>query len=146
MPVHLSAAPQHGSSAGPAEPRKGLVLTAGGARGAYQAGVLQRIAEIPYLRERPPPFRVVTGASAGAINGAFLAATGGDGFGGCTLRLSRMWSDIQVQEVFRTDAVALARGALQWLRDFSLGWLLGAGTVQALFDASPLHEIGRAHV
>ena len=54
----------------------GLVLTAGGARGAYQAGVLERISELPTLRGRPSPFRIVAGASAGAINGAMLAARG----------------------------------------------------------------------
>ena len=51
----------------------GLVLTAGGARGAYQAGVLRRIGELPSLRGRASPFAIVTGASAGAINGMFLA-------------------------------------------------------------------------
>ena len=52
----------------------GLVLTAGGARGAYQAGVLKRVGEIPALQNRPSPFQIVAGASAGAINGAILAA------------------------------------------------------------------------
>ena len=47
----------------------GLVLTAGGARGAYQAGVLRRIGELPRLRDGPSPFAIVAGASAGAING-----------------------------------------------------------------------------
>ena len=52
----------------------GLVLTAGGARGAYQAGVLKRLSELPALRDRPSPFAIVAGASAGAINGTMLAA------------------------------------------------------------------------
>ena len=51
----------------------GLVLTAGGARGAYQAGVLKRIAQFPALHDQPSPFAIVTGASAGAINGAVIA-------------------------------------------------------------------------
>src|SRR5687768_11164845 len=46
----------------------GLVLTAGGARGAYQAGVLKRLGEIPRLKGKPSPFSIITGASAGAIN------------------------------------------------------------------------------
>ena len=50
----------------------GLVLTAGGARGAYQAGVLKRIGELPSLAGRPSPFPIVTGASAGAINGTAI--------------------------------------------------------------------------
>src|SRR5258706_197203 len=52
----------------------GLVLTAGGARGAYQAGVLKRLSEQPALRDRPSPFAIIAGSSAGAINGALLAA------------------------------------------------------------------------
>ena len=52
----------------------GLVLTAGGARGAYQAGVLKRIGELAGLRSGPSPFPIVTGASAGAINGSLVAA------------------------------------------------------------------------
>jgi predicted acylesterase/phospholipase RssA len=47
----------------------GLVLTAGGARGAYQAGVLRRIGELPGVRDGPLPFRIIAGASAGAIKG-----------------------------------------------------------------------------
>ena len=60
----------------------GLVLTAGGARGAYQAGVLKRIGEIPALRSRPSPFRIIAGASAGAINGTMMAAGAADPRGG----------------------------------------------------------------
>ena len=52
----------------------GLVLTAGGARGAYQAGVLKRIGEMPVFDGQPSPFAIVAGASAGAINGSLLAA------------------------------------------------------------------------
>ena len=48
----------------------GLVLTAGGACGAYQAGALKRIGEMPAFAEGPSPFAIVTDASAGAINGA----------------------------------------------------------------------------
>ena len=52
----------------------GLVMTGGGARGAYQAGVLQRIGEIKRIRTRGNPFAIVGGSSAGAINGGALAA------------------------------------------------------------------------
>ena len=51
----------------------GLVLTAGGARGAYQAGVLKRLGEVPGLRDRPSPFAVVAGASAGTRTFVLLA-------------------------------------------------------------------------
>ena len=71
----------------------GLVLTAGGARGAYQAGVLKRIGELPSLRGKPAPFRIITGASAGAINGAAIASLSGN-FYDATQMLARLWSEL----------------------------------------------------
>ena len=119
----------------------GLVLTAGGARGAYQAGVLKRIGELPVFRRRPSPFAIVSGASAGAINGSMIAATSAD-FAAGTRRLAALWSNLCVKNVFRADVVALGRGGAQWARDLALGGMLGGGTVQSLLDASPL----RAHI
>jgi NTE family protein len=115
----------------------GLVLTAGGARGAYQAGVLKRIGEIPAFRAGPSPFAVVTGASAGAINGAAVAA-GAAGFHEVTQQLAALWSELQVEQVFRTDALSLGWGALGLLRDMVLGGFLGRTITQALFDTAPL--------
>jgi NTE family protein len=118
----------------------GLVLTAGGARGAYQAGVLKRIGEIPALREAPSPFSIVTGASAGAINGAAVAA-GSSSFHEATGQLAAMWCQLEVEQVFRTDALSLGRGALGMLRDLVLGRLLGRTVTQALFDTAPFREL-----
>lgn len=118
----------------------GLVLTAGGARGAYQAGVLKRIGEIPALREAPSPFSIVTGASAGAINGAAVAA-GSSSFHEATQQLAAMWCQLQVEQVFRTDALSLGLGAFGMLRDLVLGGLLGRTVTQALFDTAPLREL-----
>lgn len=118
----------------------GLVLTAGGARGAYQAGVLKRLGEIPSLREGPSPFRIVAGASAGAINGAMLAGRGGP-FGDATRELARVWAELEVHQVFRTDALSLSLGGLALLRDFTLGSVLGGAGVRSLFDATPLHAL-----
>ncbi len=56
----------------------GLVMTGGGARGAYQAGVLKRIGELKRARTQGNPFPIIGGASAGAINGAALATGCGD--------------------------------------------------------------------
>jgi NTE family protein len=119
----------------------GLVLTAGGARGAYQAGVLKRIGEIPALRGRAAPFSIIAGASAGAINGAMVGATSADIHSG-TQRLADLWSDLSVHNVFRSDALSLGCGGMRWLRDLALGGLIGGGTVPSLLDASPL----RAHI
>src|SRR5262245_42656470 len=113
----------------------GLVLTAGGARGAYQAGVLQRIGEIPWLRDRPSPFSIVAGASAGAINGSLLAARGAR-LGEATREIARLWCELRVDKVFRTDARALACTGCSLARDFVLGGLLGHTRTTALFDTS----------
>jgi NTE family protein len=123
----------------------GLVLTAGGARGAYQAGVLKRLGEIPAFADRPSPFPIVAGASAGAINGAMIAAGSAD-FGATTRRLAELWSNLRVSDVFRTDLVALGMGAARWLRDLSLGGVLGGGGACALLDATPLDAFLSGHL
>ncbi len=118
----------------------GLVLTAGGARGAYQAGVLKRLGELPAFAGRPSPFPIVVGASAGAINGTMIAAGSGD-FGAATRRLAELWANLRVHDVFRTDLLALGMGAARWLRDLSLGGVIGGGGATALLDASPLDAL-----
>jgi NTE family protein len=123
----------------------GLVLTAGGARGAYQAGVLKRIGEIPALRNSPSPFAIVAGASAGAINGTMIAA-GSAGFRPATRRLAGLWGNLSVEQVFRTDVAALGQIGLRLVRDLALGGLIGGGTTHSLFDASPLRELLRENL
>ena len=120
---------------------RGLVLMAGGARGAYQAGVLKRISELASLRGGPSPFAIVAGASAGAINGTMLAAHSADFVEGTTL-MAQLWSELEVGHVFRTDAASLTVGGLRWLRDLSLGGLVSAGPgARSLLDATPLREL-----
>jgi len=120
---------------------RGLVLMAGGARGAYQAGVLKRISELASLRGGPSPFAIVAGASAGAINGTMLAAHSADFVEGTAL-MAQLWSELEVAHVFRTDEASLAVGGLRWLRDLSLGGLVSAGPgARSLLDATPLREL-----
>lgn len=123
----------------------GLVLTAGGARGAYQAGVLKRVGEIPALRNRPSPFPIITGASAGAINGAGIAAYGSN-FGEGTTRLAQLWSQLLFTDVIRTDFRALGANGIKLLLDLLLGGAIGAGRVEALFDSSPLRGFLTQHL
>jgi len=123
----------------------GLTLTAGGARGAYQAGVLKRIGELPGLRDGASPFAIVTGASAGAINGAAVAAGSAD-FRDATARLARLWAQLEVGQVFRTDAWSLAVGALGLVRDMALGGLLGHTVTASLFDTMPLQAFLERHL
>jgi NTE family protein len=121
----------------------GLVLTAGGARGAYQAGVLKRIAELPRLRGRPCPFPIVSGASAGAINGALLAAKAAR-FDLAASELACVWSGLRVERIFRTDARALLCTSLGLVRDFLAGGRTGATVTQGLLDTAPLEELLRS--
>jgi NTE family protein len=118
----------------------GLVLTAGGARGAYQAGVLKRLGEIPALADGPSPFAIVAGASAGAINGAMLAA-GGATFREATSEVARLWSELRVDQVFRTDLLTLGLGAAGLVRDLLFGGLFGTTVTGSFVDAAPLRAL-----
>ena len=122
--------------------RLGLVLTAGGARGAYQAGVLRRIAEIPALRGRANPFAIVTGASAGAINGSAVAAYGNSFTQGMEL-LAGLWARLHAADVYRTDLLSLGGNGLKLLLDMAVGHFIGAGRVEALVDTAPLRALLR---
>jgi len=117
----------------------GLVMTGGGARGAYQAGVLKRIGEIPRVRSHGNPFPIIGGASAGAINGAALAV-GSNNFAAAAERLVQVWSHIDPSHIFRCDALSQARNSLTWIVDLSFGGILGGGNAQSLLDAAPLHS------
>ena len=121
----------------------GLVLTAGGARGAYQAGVLRRIAEFPSLKDGPSPFAVITGASAGAINGTALAARAAD-FGDAGVDIARLWSELNVEKVFRSDIPSLVTTGALLARDLVLGGILGSTVTHGFFDTSPLEAMMEA--
>lgn len=122
-----------------------LVLTAGGARGAYQAGVMKRISEIPALARSPAPFSIITGASAGAINGATIASQHQD-FTASAQQLVKLWSNLSAKDVYRTDPFAMLGNAGRMALDFTLGGLIGAGRVQSLVDSSPLYRFLGQHL
>lgn len=123
----------------------GLVMTGGGARGAYQAGVLKRIGEIKRVRARGNPFPIVGAASAGAINGAALAA-GSDNFSLVTALIARLWSGLQPSDIFRCDVLSQAANSFAWILDLSFGAILGGGNAHSLIDATPLQHFLRTHV
>jgi NTE family protein len=123
----------------------GLVMTGGGARGAYQAGVLKRIGEIKRVRAHGNPFPIIGGASAGAINCAGLAA-GSDDFSLATRTIARLWSGLQPSDVFRCDVFSHAANSLIWLADLSFGAILGGGNAHSLIDATPLRHFLNTHL
>src|SRR4051812_38827381 len=92
--------------------RTGLVLTSGGARGAYQAGVLKAIGE--FMPKGSQPFPILAGVSAGSINSGYLAAGARD-FAGATRNLADLWQGLQPRDVFHTDTMTLSRVGFQWM-------------------------------
>ena len=123
----------------------GLVMTGGGARGAYQAGVLKRIGEIKRVQTHGNPFPIIEGASAGAINGFALAA-GSDDFALVTKVIARLWSGLTPSDIFRCDVLSQTRNSLTWMLDLSFGGFIGGGHARSLLDATPLRRFLNAHV
>jgi NTE family protein len=120
------------------ENREALVLAGGGARGAYQVGVLGAIAEwLP--PDAPCPFEVLVGTSAGALNAAALAARA-ENFRSAVKVLEDVWSRFHVEQVVRADPATMLRAGLHWLLSVaSGGWLLPPP--RSLLDTSPLREL-----
>jgi NTE family protein len=123
----------------------GLVMTGGGARGAYQAGVLKRIGELRSVQEHGNPFPIIGGSSPGAVNGCGLAV-GCDEFSLATRVLARLWAELRPSDIFRCDAFAQARNSLTWIMDLSFGAVLGGGNARSLLDATPLRHFLNAHL
>ena len=121
----------------------GLVLSGGGARGAYQVGVLKALAEL-LPRDGPVPFGVVCGTSAGAITAAVVAAHAAQ-FRAGVINLERVWRNFHVEQVFRADARSMLRSGIHWaLAILSGGWLVPPP--RSLFDNTPLRELLERHV
>jgi NTE family protein len=123
----------------------GLAMTGGGARGAYQAGVLKRIGEIKRIQTDGNPFPIIGGASAGAINGSAVAAGAGE-FGEATAVLAQLWATLRPSDVFRCDLMSQTRNSLIWIMDLSFGGVLGGGNARSLLDATPLQYFLAKHL
>src|SRR4029079_3626279 len=90
-----------------------LVLSGGGARAAYQAGVLRAVAGI-LGKGRARPFPIICGTSAGAIHDAALA-TEADDFRRGVAQLVRWWRRIGVADVYHGDLGTLSRHGMRFL-------------------------------
>jgi len=121
----------------------GLVMSGGGARGAYQVGVLRAIARF-LPRRAPIPFRVICGTSAGSINAASLASHAQD-FQYGVARLARIWGNLRTSDVYRSDFLGVAGNSLRWLGAmFVTGFARSRRT--SLLDNSPLWKLLERHV
>ena len=129
-------------------PITGLVLSGGGARAAYQVGVLRAIARLrrEALGARGQagnPFDVIVGTSAGAINAAALACHA-DRFDAAVEVVSKVWQNFSADQVYRADSLGVIRSGAQWLTMLSIGWLIARwrkARPRSLLDNSPLAEL-----
>ncbi|OEO26632.1 Patatin [Pseudomonas sp. J237] len=119
------------------EPITGLILSGGGARAAYQVGVLAAIADLLPDPEHNP-FPVIVGTSAGAINAVSLAC-GALHFGQAVQRLTQVWQGFSTDQVYRSDWPGVIRQASRFLGHSLLG--LGSQVPVALLDSAPLAEL-----
>ncbi|MFZ2268395.1 MAG: patatin-like phospholipase family protein [Azonexus sp.] len=121
-----------------ARPRTALILTGGGARAAYQVGVLLAIAKLSHHRKHNP-FPILCGTSAGAINAAGLACLA-DNFGKSVAILTRIWRNMEAGHIYRADAVGIGISGARWLKALALGWLIGEPP-RSLLDNAPLRHL-----
>lgn len=121
-----------------APPKVGLVLTGGGARAAYQVGVLRAIAEMLPKRTLNP-FPVICGTSAGAFNAASLAVSARNFHDGVR-DLSTVWENAHVSQAYRSDPIGVYGNAARWLASLLIGRLRKRSVV-SLLDNSPLARL-----
>ena len=123
-------------------PTVGLIMTGGGARAAYQVGVLRALQDM-LPRGVRNPFPIICGTSAGAINAAVLATDAGNFHRGVR-RLMTVWKNFHVDQVYRADAWGALGNSARWLlAAISAGRVSGA---VSLLDNSPLADLLGRHV
>ena len=146
LPASIAAS---GDPGGQSAPLTGLVLSGGGARAAYQVGVLKAIAQLVAGAHRSTscPFQVLVGTSAGAINATALAS-GADNFGALVARIANVWENFRAEQVYRADAFGVVRSGARWLSTLSLGWALfslfgnrSGMRPRSLLDNAPLEAL-----
>lgn len=112
-----------------------LVLSGGGARGAYQTGVLAAIAE---RCGHDNPFPIVTGVSAGSINAVYLAGNPDPFLTGCR-RLAEAWLGLTLDHVFHSEFHSIFSSGARWAWTLASGGRL-APEIKGLLDTQPLKE------
>jgi NTE family protein len=126
-----------------ARPQIGLILSGGGARAAYQVGVLKAISRL-LPRDAVNPFSIICGTSAGAINAAVLAVYA-QCFREGVKRLSLVWKMFRADMVYRADARGILRSSAHWFAAMLLGGL-GRYNPTSLLDSTPLQQLLKRYV
>src|SRR5512135_522991 len=123
-----------------AEQKLGLILTGGGARAAYQVGVLKGISEMLPRRARNP-FPIICGTSAGALNAATLAINARQ-FNKGVQYLDNIWRNFHPSDIYRTDTLGVLVNSLRWLGGLVLN-SLGIQRLNhvSLLDNTPLSKL-----
>jgi NTE family protein len=122
------------------EKRAALILTGGGARAAYQVGVLKAIAEF-LPRNAHCPFAIICGTSAGALNAATLAVNAGN-FRKGVQYLTNTWKNFHANQIYRTDVIGVFNNSMLWLAGVILNMIgINRLTKVSLLDNSPLTEL-----
>lgn len=113
-----------------------LVLSGGGARAAYQVGVLR------YVASRYPDLApgILTGVSAGGIIATSLASREGS-FADCVSRLHESWRALRIEDVFRVDPGDLASRVTRWGFRLVAAGAPGTPRARSLLDTAPLREL-----
>jgi len=127
----------------------GLILSGGGARAAYQLGVLQAIDELRAEQgvATGNPFQVSCGTSAGALNAAALAC-GAHTYTSTLQQLVDVWSQFHVGQVYRAELSDMVLSGARWLSLLSLGWLFANRRLRprSLLNPSPLRQLLTEHI
>lgn len=119
----------------------GLILTGGGARGAYQAGVVRGLLDIFRAEglDKNGFFPIISGISAGAINGAVLASESHrPNFG--VDKLCEFWSTLKSSDIYRSDIPSMMGMAMRWMADLSSGGIYNRQLASSLLDSTPLRD------
>jgi NTE family protein len=114
----------------------GLVLTGGGARAAYQVGVLKAVAEL--FPDQPNPFRVIVGTSAGAVAAAVIASRARR-WQRAVQAIEHVWAGFHVDQVFDVGAGRMFASGLHWMASLATGGLVVPP--RSLFRNAPLRDL-----
>ncbi len=114
-----------------------LVLPGGGARGAFQVGVLKAISEL-LPKGAVNPFQIISGTSAGAVTSIVLAAKARR-FRHAVAELEDVWGNFRCHDVYKTDHLTLLKNSLRWFGAMVTGGLIGMPS--SLLDNSPLRAL-----
>ncbi|MGQ5523636.1 patatin-like phospholipase family protein [Chitinimonas sp. PSY-7] len=122
----------------PLPPVVGLILSGGGARAAYQVGVLRAIAKMLPAKVANP-FPIICGTSAGGINAASLAS-GSMHFRKSVCKLEYVWKKLSVEQVYHTDFRTMFRYFFRWLSPLLTGGMVRKNP-RSFLDNAPLRGL-----